>query len=197
MANGASNPDVDAFFAKPGKWREAFQRLRAILLDCGLEEGLKWEHPCYMAEGKNVVLIHGFKDYCAVLFPKGALLKDPANVLVQQTANVQAARQIRFTSIGEIAARETLLKAYVREAAEAETSGRTVSFKATAEFSVPEEFRRRMDDDPALRAAFEALTPGRRRAYLLHFSAPKQEKTRAARIENAAPRILAGKGLDD
>ncbi len=197
MAKSAVNPDVDRFLSRATTWRMEFEKLRAIILDCGLDEGLKWGVPCYMVEGKKVVLMHGFKDYCAVLFVKGALLKDRTGVLVQQTKNVQAARQIRFASLGEVVACEALLQDYVQEAVELEKSGESVRLKATAEFAVPEEFQSQLQQDPSLKAAFEALTPGRRRAYLLHFSSPKQAKTREARIEKAAPRILEGKGLDD
>jgi uncharacterized protein YdeI (YjbR/CyaY-like superfamily) len=197
MAKSAENPDVDFFFAKADKWRAAFEALRVILLGCGLDESLKWGVPCYAVEGGNVVLMHGFKDYCAVLFFKGALLEDPAGVLVQQTKNVQAGRQIRFTSAGEVAKLAAVLKDYVKAAIELEKSGAKVGLKTIAQFAVPEEFRLKLEGDPALNEAFEALTPGRRRAYLLHFSAPKQAKTREARIEKAAPRILEGMGLDD
>lgn len=197
MTKAARNPDVDFFFAKADKWRAAFEALRAILLGCGLTESLKWGVPCYAFEGGNVALTHGFKDYCAVLFFKGALIEDPAGVLVQQTKNVQAGRQIRFTSAGDVAKLGSILKNYVGQAIELEKSGAKVSLKTTAEFAAPEEWRLRLERDSALNEAFEALTPGRRRAYLLHFSAPKQAKTREARIDKAAPRIREGKGLDD
>ncbi len=197
MAKAATNPDVDFFFVKADKWREAFEALRALLLGCGLDESLKWGVPCYALEGKNVVLMHGFKDYCALLFFKGALIEDPAGVLVQQTKNVQAGRQVRITSAGEVRKLAPVLKDYVRKAIELEKSGAKVSFKTTAEFDAPEEFRLRLARDAALKDAFEALTPGRRRAYLLHFAGAKQATTREARIEKAAPKILGGKGLDD
>jgi len=192
-----ANPKVDWFFDKPTQWQAAYKKLRKIILACDVAEELKWGVPCYGAHGKNVVLMHGFKHYCAVLFPKGALLKDPKGVLVQQTENVQAARQIRFTSVGEISKLEATLKAYVAEAIALEKSGAKVKLKQTAEFPVPEELQQRLDDNPALERAFEALTPGRQRAYLYYFSQAKQSKTRAARVDKCVPQILAGKGLDD
>jgi uncharacterized protein YdeI (YjbR/CyaY-like superfamily) len=188
---------VDAFLSKAKKWQDEFTQLRAIILDCGLDEDFKWGQPCYTLDGQNVVLIHGFKEYCALLFFKGALMKDPKNILIQQTENVQAARQIRFTSAEQIAKLDKVLKTYVRNAIELEKSGAKVEFKKTTEFSWPEEFERKVDDMPALRTAFEALTPGRQRAYLLHFSSAKQAKTRESRIEKCVPQILNGKGLDD
>ncbi|MEA1650762.1 YdeI/OmpD-associated family protein [Nitrospirillum sp. BR 11164] len=188
---------VDAYVEKAGKWREEVAKLRAIALDCPLVEDFKWGHPCYTSGGANVVLIHGFKEYCALLFFKGALMKDPNGILVQQTENVQAGRQIRFTTSGEIAQLAPTLKAYILEAIAVEKAGLKVDFKPTREFAVPEEFQSRLDGDPALKAAFDALTPGRQRGYLLHFSSAKQAKTRMARIEKSAPLILAGKGLDD
>ena len=197
MTKSETNPKVDAYLARAGQWREEFEALRAIILDCGLIEDLKWGHPCYRLQKANIVLIHGFKDYCALLFFKGALMKDPSSILVQQTENVQAARQIRFTDAGEIARMANVLKSYVHEAIEVEKAGLKVDFRKTAEFSVPEEFRSKLDEDAALKTAFEALTPGRQRAYILHFSAPKQSKTRMSRIENCIPRILEGKGLND
>jgi uncharacterized protein YdeI (YjbR/CyaY-like superfamily) len=171
--------------------------LRFIALDCGLAEELKWGQPCYTFLDKNVVLIHGFKDYCALLFFKGALMKDAEGLLLRQSENVQAGRQVRFANIQEIVAREKSLKSYILEAVEVEKSGMRISFKSTADFAVCEEFRRRLDEPPALKAAFDALTPGRQRAYLLHFSAPKQPKTRESRIEKNVPKILNGLGLDD
>lgn len=188
---------VDAFLSKAKKWQDEFTQLRAIVLDCGLDEDFKWGQPCYTLDGQNVVLIHGFKEYCALLFFKGALMKDPKNILIQQTENVQAARQIRFTSAEQIAKLDKVLKTYIRNAIELEKSGAKVEFKKTTEFSWPEEFERKVDDMPALRTAFEALTPGRQRAYLLHFSSAKQAKTRESRIEKCVPQILNGKGLDD
>ena len=188
---------VDAFLSKAKAWQEEFTQLRAIILDCGLDEDFKWGQPCYTLDGGNVVLIHGFKEYCALLFFKGALLKDPKNILIQQTENVQAARQVRFASAEQIAKLDKVLKTYIRNAIELEKSGAKVKFKKTTEFSWPEEFERKVDDMPALRTAFEALTPGRQRAYLLHFSSAKQAKTRESRIEKCVPQILSGKGLDD
>ena len=191
------NPKVDAYFSKPKKWLEEYKALRTIILDCGLNEDYKWMHPCYTYEGSNVVLMHGFKEYCAILFPKGALLKDEMGILVQQTENVQAARQVRFTSADEIVEMEAVLKAYIREAIEAEKAGLKVELKKTAEFNMPDEFKEKLDENPVLKTAFEALTPGRQRAYLLYFSTAKQAKTREARIEKYTPQILNGKGLND
>jgi len=192
-----TNPKVDGFLTKAKKWRGEFERLRRICLDCGLTEELKWGKPCYTYQENNIVLIHGFKDYCALLFFKGALLKDPKKILVQQTENVQAARQIRFTNIREIVEMEPILKAYVKEAIEAEKAGLEVTYKKTSQFAIPEEFQNRLDDSPALKTAFHALTPGRQRGYLLYFSAGKKSKTRAARIEKCVHQILEGKGLND
>jgi uncharacterized protein YdeI (YjbR/CyaY-like superfamily) len=176
-------------------WREETQALREIVLACGLSEGRKWGQPCYMLDGANIVLIHGFKDYCALLFFKGALMKDPENLLIRQTENVQSARQIRFTGLAEISEKAAILKTYVAEAIAVERAGLKV--EKAKDMPVPEELRERLEAEPELRAAFEALTPGRRRAYLLHFGSAKQSKTRAARVEASAARILAGKGLDD
>lgn len=191
------NPKVDWFFAKDTKWQEAFQLLREIALDSGLAEELKWGHPCYTLNGKNVFLIHGFNDYCALLFHKGSLLKDPQKILVQQTANVQRARQIRFTSAKEIVKLTPVLKAYIREAIALEKAGKKVDLKDTSEFVMPEEFKKALKDMPELKKAFNVLTPGRQRGYLLHFAGAKQAKTREARIAKHVDRILAGKGLDD
>lgn len=194
------NPEVDEILKNTKKWREEFTALRKIILgcdDCQLEEELKWGQPCYSFQGRNIVLIHGFKEYCALLFFKGSLLSDPHHLLVTQTENVQASRQIRFTSLREILEKAPVLKAYVLEAVEVEKSGRKVEFKKTAEFSVPEEFQNRLIEDPALKSAFEALTPGRQRAYLLYFGAPKQSATRESRIEKCVPWILSGQGLND
>ncbi|MEZ5102815.1 MAG: YdeI/OmpD-associated family protein [Thermoleophilia bacterium] len=191
------NPDVDWYFAKPGPWQEAFARLRALVLGCGLAEELKWGHPCYVDGGKNVVLIHGFKGYCALLFFKGALLADEHGVLVQQTANVQAARQLRFTSAEEVSSLAAVVQEYVREAVEVERSGRQVERRRPSELDVPEELERAFEATPGLREAFAALTPGRQRAYLLHLGSAKRSETRAARVERCVDRILAGKGLDD
>ena len=191
------NPKVDWFFNKETKWQAAYEKLRTIILDCGLTEELKWGHPCYTFEKKNIVLIHGFKEYCALLFFKGALLKDAEGILIQQTKNVQAARQIRFTNVREIVKKRAILKAYVREAIEVEKSGQKVELKRTFEFKVPEEFHKKLAKTPALKTAFQALTPGRQRAYLLYFSTPKQSKTRESRVEKCVPQILKGKGLND
>lgn len=191
------NPKVDAYLAGQEQWKSAFEQLRTIVLDCPLEEQLKWGKPCYSFSGGNVVLMHGFKEYCALLFFKGALLKDPKSILVRQTENTQAARQIRFTSAAQVAALSATLKRYILEAIEVEKSGLEVTFKKTSEFAMPEEFDRKLDTTPALRAAFDALTPGRQRAYLLHFSEPKQSKTRESRIEKCMPKIFDGKGLND
>jgi uncharacterized protein YdeI (YjbR/CyaY-like superfamily) len=197
MATRKMNPRVDFFFDKESKWQEAYEQLRMIVLDCGLTETLKWGCPCYTQENKNIVLIHGFKDYCALLFMKGALLKDPKDILIQQTANVQAARQIRFTDVQEIVKLKTALKGYVKNAIEIEKSGTKVALKKTKEFSMPDEFSRELKKWPALKKAFAALTPGRQRGYLLYFSSAKQARTRESRIEKYAPKILEGKGLED
>jgi uncharacterized protein YdeI (YjbR/CyaY-like superfamily) len=194
---GRTNPKVDFYFSKAEKWREELEKLRAIVLECELTEELKWGVPCYTFQNSNVVLIHVFKEYCALLFVKGALLKDASGILVQQTENVQAARQLRFTGAREIAEMQSVVKAYIQEAIEVERAGLKVDFKKTTEFAVPEEFQNMLDGDPALKSAFDALTPGRQRAYILHFSAPKQSKTRESRVEKSMPRILDGKGLDD
>lgn len=191
------NPKVDWFFKKAEKWHEEFAKLRMVVLDCGLVEELKWGVPCYMFGNKNIVLMHGFKEYCALLFFKGALLKDPQGILVQQTENVQAARQIRFTQVGEIKKMKALLKAYIFEAVALEEAGVKVSYKKTGEFEIPEEFKRKLGAMPALKKAFYALTPGRQRAYLFYFSSAKQSKTRETRIEKCVEQILEGKGLDD
>jgi uncharacterized protein YdeI (YjbR/CyaY-like superfamily) len=192
-----TNPVVDAFLTQEETWRDEMALLRKIALSCNLREELKWGQPCYTLEGKNIVLIHGFKEYCAFLFFKGALLKDPDGILVVQTGNVQAARQIRFTEASGIAKMQAVLKAYILEAIEVEKAGRKVEFKKTAEFPVADEFRDRLERTPALKKAFEALTPGRQRGYLLHFSSAKQAATRESRIEKCLPRILAGMGLVD
>jgi len=191
------NPEVDWFFDKDTKWQQEYAALRAIVLDCGLTEELKWGQPCYTLKTKNIVLIHGFKDYCALLFFKGALLKDPHGILIQQTENVQATRQIRFTDVREIADVERIVKTYVYEAIEVEKAGLKVSMKKTSDFTVPEEFQVKLDGNRALKTAFDALTPGRQRAYLFYFSQAKQSKTRVARVEKYIPKILTGKGLED
>lgn len=192
-----TNPKVDWYFSKNKKWQKEIELLRTIVLDSGLSEELKWGVPCYTLGKSNIVLIHVFKDYCALLFHKGVLLKDPEHILIQQTEHVQAARQIRFTGAKEISRIKSVLKAYIREAIEVEESGMKVPMKKTKEFDVPEEFQKKLDKTPALKKAFEALTPGRQRGYLLHFSSAKQVKTRESRIEKYIPQILDGKGLDD
>ncbi|MBA9029080.1 YdeI/OmpD-associated family protein [Peribacillus huizhouensis] len=197
MTNSRMNPKVDEFLSKTNKWKEEYEKLRMIILDCELTEEFKWMHPCYTFEKKNIVLIHGFKEYCALLFHKGALLQDTHSILIQQTENVQAARQIRFTNVQEIVEMETILKAYIYEAIEVEKSGLEVNFKKNTEFIIPEEFQKKFDEIPALKTAFEALTPGRQRAYILHFSKPKQSKTRESRVEKCLQQILNGKGLND
>lgn len=191
------NPKVDVFFSKAKKWGEEFEKLRMIVLDCQLTEELKWGKPCYTFQKNNIVLIHGFKEYCAVLFVKGALLNDAKNILITQTENTQAARQIRFTNVREIIELEAILKAYIYEAIEVEKAGLKVNSKKTTEFIIPEEFQKKLDEIPALKSAFDALTPGRQRAYILHFSAPKQSKTRESRVEKCMQQILNGKGLND
>src|SRR5579871_4322932 len=191
------NPKVDAVLRQTSKWREEFETLRTIVLDCGLTEELKWYQPCYTLENKNIVLMHGFKEYCALLFFKGVLIKDPKGILIQQTENVQAARQIRFTNVREIVKLKSVLKAYIREAIEVEKAGLKVKLKKTRDFKIPEEFQSKLNEIPGLKTAFEALTPGRQRGYIFHFSQPKQSKTREARVERCMPRIFKGKGLDD
>lgn len=191
------NPKVDVFLNKAKKWQQEYKKLRMIILDCGLREELKWGCPCYTFQKSNIVLIHGFKEYCALLFFKGALLNDAKGVLIQQTEHVQSARQIRFTNVREIVEMESIVKAYVYEAIEVEKAGLKVNFKKTSEVNMPEEFQKKLDTIPALKAAFEALTPGRQRGYLFHFSKAKQSKTREARVEKYMPQILKGKGLDD
>ena len=197
MTTSATNPKVDFFFDKASKWQEEYEKLRTIILDCGLTEELKWGTPCYTFENNNIVLIHGFKEYCAMLFFKGALLNDAEGILVQQTENVQSARQIRFTNAKEITKMKNTLKAYVYEAIEVERAGLKVKFKKPTEFKVAEEFQKRLDKSVALKTAFDALTPGRQRAYLLYFSSAKQSKTREERVEKYVKQILNGKGLDD
>jgi uncharacterized protein YdeI (YjbR/CyaY-like superfamily) len=191
------NPKVDWFFNKATPWQEEYKALRTIVLSCGLVEELKWGCPCYTQAGNNVVLIHGFKEYCALLFHKGALLKDPKKMLIQQTENVQSARQIRFTHVDEITDRETILRSYIKEAIKVEAAGTKVEFKKVSEFKMPIEFKRVLDASPSLKKAFESLTPGRQRGYLLYFSSAKQANTREARIEKFIPHIMTGKGLDD
>ena len=191
------NPRVDFFFNKPGKWQNEYKALREIILSCDLVEELKWGQPCYTYNKSNIVLIHGFNDYCAILFMKGALLKDPKKILIQQTENVQSARQIRFTSVAEINKLKSTLKAYVYEAIKVEESGAKIERKTTKDFPMPEEFKTKLAKSAALKKAFNALTPGRQRGYLLYFASAKQAKTREQRIEKYAPHILDGKGLED
>jgi uncharacterized protein YdeI (YjbR/CyaY-like superfamily) len=191
------NPKVDWFFTKPTKWQEEYKKLRIIVLDCGLTEELKWGCPCYTFEKKNIVLIHGFKEYCAFLFFKGALLNDTDGILIQQTKNVQSGRQIRFTNVPEIVQMKPILKAYIYEAIEVEKAGLKVKLKKTSEFNIPEEFQYKLDKIPALKTAFKALTPGRQRGYIFYFSQPKLSKTRESRVEKYMQQILKGKGLDD
>jgi uncharacterized protein YdeI (YjbR/CyaY-like superfamily) len=191
------NPKVDAFLGRAKEWQEEFEKLRMIILDCGLTEELKWGVPCYTFEKRNIVLIHGFKEYSALLFFKGALLNDGKGILIQQTKNVQAARQIRFTNIREIVKMERILKTYIHEAIEVEKAGLKVNFKKTTDFIIPEEFQNKLEEIPPLKTAFDALTPGRQRAYIFYFSQPKQSKTRESRVEKCMQQILNGKGLND
>ena len=197
MTTSVTNPKVDWFFDKDTQWQKEYEKLRKIILSCGLTEELKWGCPCYVFENSNIELIHGFKDYCAILFFKGALLADPDGILIQQTDNVQSARQVRFTSVRQIVKMERALKAYIYEAIEVERAGLQVKYKKTEDFKVPEEFQTKLDKMPALKTAFDALTPGRQRAYIFYFSQAKQSKTRVARVEKYLTQILAGKGLDD
>jgi uncharacterized protein YdeI (YjbR/CyaY-like superfamily) len=197
MTKSRMNPKVDFYFSKAKKWQKEFEKLRMIILDCQLTEELKWGVPCYTFQKRNIVLIHGFKEYCAILFFKGALLKDARGILIQQTKNVQAARQIRFTNVREIVKMKTNLKAYIYEAIEVEKSGLKVNFKKTTEFMIPEEFQNKLDKIHALKTAFDALTPGRQRAYIFYFSQPKQSKTRESRVKKCMQQILNGKGLND
>lgn len=191
------NPKVNFFFNKASKWQEGYDLLRTIVLDCGLTEELKWGKPCYTFQNNNVVLIHGFKEYCALLFHKGALLKDPKGILIQQTENVQAARQIRFTHVDEIVKLKAVVKAYIKEAIAVEEAGLKVEMKPTSEFNMPDEFKQVLATTPAVKKAFYGLTPGRQRGYLLYFSSAKQSKTRESRIEKYIPKILKGEGLED
>jgi uncharacterized protein YdeI (YjbR/CyaY-like superfamily) len=192
-----TNPKVDGFFDKKGKWQEAYQELRALVLDCGLIEELKWGCPCYLIQKNNIVLIHGFKDYCALLFMQGALLTDPKNILVQQTKNVQSARQIRFTNIDDILKNKSTIKAYIKEAIKNDKAGLKVELKGTTEFEIPTEFQSALNEMTDLKSAFYKLTQGRQRGYLLYFSSAKQSKTRMERVEKYIPKILDNKGLDD
>lgn len=197
MTNSKLNPKVDDFLSESKTWKEEFVKLREIVLGCELTEEFKWMHPCYTLNGKNIVLIHGFKEYCALLFHKGALLKDAEKILIQQTENVQSARQIRFANLQEIAEMESTIKAYIQEAIEVEKAGLEVKVEKNKEIIILEELQTKFDELPALKTAFEALTPGRQRAYILHFTQPKQAKTRESRIMKSIERILIGKGLND
>lgn len=206
MTKSGMNPEVDFYFNKAKNWQKELEQLRMIVLDCGLTEELKWGVPCYAlpagssgraSQKANIVLIHVFKEYCALLFFKGALLNDANGILIQQTKNVQAARQVRFTNFREIVKMKTTLKAYIYEVIEVEKAGLKVNYKKTGAFTIPEEFQKKLKEMPALKGAFDALTPGRQRAYHLHFSAPKQSKTRESRVEKYTPQILNGKGLND
>ncbi|MBC1805257.1 YdeI/OmpD-associated family protein [Listeria booriae] len=197
MAEQKTNPKVEEYVNKAKRWQAEYKQLRAYALDCDLSEDIKWKHPCFMYEDNNIVLAHGFKEYCALLFMKGVLMKDPNGILVQQTANVQSARQIRFKNLEEIIEMKDIIKAYIKEAIEVEKSGAQVAFKKEEEFPVPEELDQKFAEMPALKEAFEKLTPGRQRAYLLYFAAPKQSKTRVSRIDKYTDRILDGIGLND
>jgi len=197
MEKGSTNPKVDFFFSKTTQWKEEYEQLRTITLNCGLVEELKWGTPCYTFQGNNIVLIHGFKEYCALLFFKGALMSNADGLLIQQTENVQAARQMRFINMQEIIEQEATIKAYIYEAIEIEKAGLKVALKKTSDYAIPEEFQERLNANPALKPAFEALTPGRQKGYLFHFGQAKQSKTRQARIEKYIPKILEGKGLED
>ena len=191
------NPKVDTFLTKAKKWREEMILLRKIVLECNLDEDYKWMHPCYTYQDNNIVLIHGFKDYCALLFFKGVLMQDKKDVLIQQTANVQDRRQMRFTNAAEIVKLKAVIKDYVKEAIKIEQSGLQVQFKKTSDFQMPDEFKKQLESNSKLKLAFEKLTPGRQRGYLLHFSSAKQPKTRESRIEKYLQKILEGKGIDD
>ena len=197
VTKSEKNPKVDAFITNTRQWKEEYEKLREIVLDCGLTEDFKWKHPCYTHEGKNIVLIHGFKEYCALLFHKGALLKDPHGILIQQSEHSQVTRQIRFTRVQEIMDRKAILKEYIKEAIEVEKAGLKVDFKKTDEYTVPQELQEKFDEMPTLKTTFKALTPGRQRAYLLYFSRAKQSKTRKSRIERYVQHILDGKGMND
>jgi len=191
------NPRVDAFLRKAKSWQAEMAQLRTILLGCPLTEELKWGKPCYTFENSNVVIIQGFKEYCALLFPKGVLLKDPKSILIQQTENVQAARQLRFTTVREIVQLKPVIKSYIDEAIAVEKADLEVTYKKTSEFKIPAELQDRLNEDLAFKRAFKALTPGRQRGYLLYFSGARQSKTREARIEKCLPQILESKGLHD
>lgn len=197
MLKGERNTKIDPYFNKLKNWKEEFELLREIVLDCGLTEEFKWMHPCYTLDGKNIVLIHGFKEYCALLFHKGALLKDPHGILIQQTDNVQAARQLRFTNAQTIQEMQLIIQDYIEEAVQIEKAGLQVELKKHDEYTLPEELANKFVEIPDLKTAFEGLTPGRQRAYIMHFSSPKQSKTRESRVEKYIPHILDGKGLND
>lgn len=197
MSRMPTNPKVDAYLDRIDRWRPESAALREILLKSPLTEDLKWGVPCYTLGGKNVVLMHGFKDYCALLFHKGALMKDPEGILIQQTENVQAARHLRFSGLEDILRQENILMSYIQEAVEVERAGLKVARKPTSEFPMPDEFKSALGADPAFEQAFRVLTPGRQRAYLLYFSSAKQSATRQSRIEKSRAKIMAGKGLDD
>lgn len=191
------NPKTDFFFNKDSQWKKEYAKLRQICLACDLTEELKWGVPCYTLKKKNVILIHGFKEYCALLFHKGVLIDDPKELLIQQTENVQSARQMRFTDLNEIEEKEKVIKNYIRQAIEVEKSGKKVELKKTKEYAIPEEFQSRLDENPSLKESFKALTPGRQRGYLLYFSSAKRSETRIARVEKYIPKIMDGMGLDD
>lgn len=197
MASNNMNPKVAFYFNKTNKWQKELEQLRMIILDCGLTEELKWGVPCYTLQKNNIVLIHVFKEYCAILFFKGALLKDTHSMLIQQTKHVQAARQIRFTNVQDIVKNISILKTYIYEAIAVEEAGLKVNFKKTSSFIIPDEFKNKLEEIPALKSAFYSLTPGRQRAYILYFSSPKQSKTRESRIEKCMRQIINGKGLND
>jgi len=197
MTKNGMNPKVDFYFIKAEKWRQELEHLRTLILDCQLTEELKWGVPCYSYQKKNIVLIHVFKEYCALLFFKGTLLKDEKGILIQQTENVQAARQVRFTDVREIIKLTPILKAYIHEAIAVEKAGLKVAYKKTNEYTIPEEFQRILTKNAAVRTAFKALTPGRQRGYIFYFSQPKLSKTRESRIEKYLQHILDGKGIDD
>jgi uncharacterized protein YdeI (YjbR/CyaY-like superfamily) len=191
------NPKVDAFLSRAKHWQEEFEKLREIILDCQLTEEFKWGWPCYAIQKRNIVLMHGFKEYCALLFFKGALLKDAKGILIQQTKNVQATRQIRLTNVREMVKLKPTLKAYIKEAIEVEKAGLKVNYRKTSEFKTPVEFQNKLHELPALKTAFESLTPGRQRGYIFYFSQPKQSKTRESRVEKSVKQILKGRGLND
>ncbi|WP_164670153.1 YdeI/OmpD-associated family protein [Virgibacillus doumboii] len=197
MTNNRMNPKVDEYLSNAQKWQEEFKKLRMIILDCGLTEELKWKLPCYMFQKRNIVIIQGFKEYFALMFFKGALLKDPNGILTKPGGNSQAQRQIRFTNVREVVEMEPILKAYINEAIEVEKAGLEVNFKKTAEYTIPEELQNKFDETPDLKTAFETLTPGRQRAYILYFSKAKKSETRESRVEKYMQQILDGKGLND